>query len=78
MQKKINESFGSNRIFFIRIIIRVKTAKSGYPKKKKISGSIRIDPDTDRSTRPMSDKEIFGNLLDAMSGGTDTVSKNLI
>jgi hypothetical protein len=25
--------------------------------------------------RPMSDKEIFGNLLDAMSGGIDTVSK---
>jgi hypothetical protein len=26
--------------------------------------------------RPMTDKEIFGNILDAMRGGTDTVSKN--
>jgi hypothetical protein len=28
--------------------------------------------------RPMTDKEIFGNILDAMLGGTDTVSKKLI
>jgi hypothetical protein len=27
--------------------------------------------------RPMTDKEIFGNLLDAMIAGTDTVSKTL-
>ena len=26
----------------------------------------------------MTDKEIFGNIFDAMRGGTDTVSKNLL
>ena len=29
---------GSNRIFFIRIIIRIETALSGYPKKKNYPG----------------------------------------
>jgi hypothetical protein len=46
---KAHPDSGSNRIFFIRFINRIKTAKSGYPKKKK-SGLTRINPDTDRST----------------------------
>jgi hypothetical protein len=28
-------------------------------------------------SRPMTDKEIFGNILDAITGGTDTVSINV-
>ena len=42
---KINPDFGLNRIFFIRIINWMKTAKSGYPGEKKNpdqSGLIRI------------------------------------
>src|SRR5271170_6804371 len=42
-KKKKNFSYpdnGSNRIFFIRIIIRIETALSGYPKKK----IIRVNP----------------------------------
>ena len=38
------------RIFFNRIFIRIKTALSGYPKKKILSEFIRLDPSTDRST----------------------------
>jgi cytochrome P450 len=39
-----------------------------------INGVKNADPDL---LRPMNDKEIFGNILDALLGGTDTVSKKL-
>jgi hypothetical protein len=40
---------------------------------------INVEKDADADLlRPMTDKEIFGNILDSMLGGTDTVSKKKI
>ena len=39
-----------------------------------INNTKHVDADL---CRPMTDKEIFGNVFDAMRAGTDTVSKNL-